>query len=110
MNMYLIIMEGNYGTIDADYSLCHGYYIIKFSSSPYSLQSYLSIDGRVISSDEMVSEGTNSFPININFHYYVLQKNKFNNTIIFIRTMINGNVNIICYYSKDVVPLCLWSI
>ena len=31
MNMYLIIMEGNYGAIDADDSLYHGYYIIKIS-------------------------------------------------------------------------------
>ena len=30
MNMSLIIMEGNYGAIDADDSSCHGYYIIKF--------------------------------------------------------------------------------
>ena len=31
MNMYLIIMEGNYGAIDADDFLYHGYYIIKIS-------------------------------------------------------------------------------
>ena len=38
MNMYLIIMEGKYCAIDTgDYS-CRGYYIIKFSSYPYTLQ------------------------------------------------------------------------
>ena len=50
MNMYLISMEGKYGAIDADDSLCHGYYIIKFSSSAYTLQSDLIIDGQLISS------------------------------------------------------------
>ena len=33
----LIINEGKYGAIDTCYSLCHGYYIIKFYSSPYTL-------------------------------------------------------------------------
>ena len=64
--MSLIIMEGNYGAIDADDSSCNGYYIIKISSSPYTLQSDLIIDGQVISSGEMVCEGTYFFPININ--------------------------------------------
>ena len=58
MNMYLIIMEGNYGVIDDDNSTCHGYYIIVFSSSPYTLQADLSIDAQVISSGEMVCEVT----------------------------------------------------
>ena len=35
MNMYYIIMEGNYGAIDADDSTFHGYYIIRCSSSSY---------------------------------------------------------------------------
>ena len=48
MNMYLIFMEGKYGAIDTDNYLCHGYYIIKFSSYPYTLQSDLIIDGQVI--------------------------------------------------------------
>ena len=35
---------------------------------------------------------------------------KTNNTMFSIRTIINGNVNIIFYYSKDVDPPCLWYI
>ena len=58
MKMYLIIMEGKYGAIDADDYSCHAYYTIKFSSSPYNLQADLSIYGKVISSGEMVFEGT----------------------------------------------------
>ena len=45
MNMSLIIMEVKYGAIDTDDSLCHGYYIIKFSSYLYTLQEDLCIDG-----------------------------------------------------------------
>ena len=37
INMSLIIMEGNYGSIDSDCSTCHGYHIIRFTSSPYTL-------------------------------------------------------------------------
>ena len=47
MNMSLIIFKGNYGAIYADNSTCHGYYIIKFYSSPYTLQEEFSIDGQV---------------------------------------------------------------
>ena len=50
MKMSLIITEGKYGAIDADDSSCNGYYIIKLSSYPYTLQVDLSIDGQVISS------------------------------------------------------------
>ena len=49
-NISLFIIEGKYGAIDNDDSLCHGYYIIKFSSYQYTLQSDLSIDWQVISS------------------------------------------------------------
>ena len=73
MNMSLVIMEGNYDAIDSDESTCHGYYIIKFYASPYTLKTDSIIDGQFISSGEMVCEG-NYFSNNINSHYYVLQK------------------------------------
>ena len=106
MNMYLISREGKYGTIDTDNSSCHGYYIIKFYSLPYTLQSDWSIDGQVISSSKIVCEGTYFFPISINSHYYFLQKNKSINTIVSLRKIIYGNINVICYDSKHVVPQC----
>ena len=37
----------------------------------------MSIDGQVVSSGEMVCEGTYLFPININSHYYVKKLNPF---------------------------------
>ena len=45
--MSFIIIEGKYGAIDTDDFSFHSYYIIKLSSSTYTLQSYLSIDGKV---------------------------------------------------------------
>ena len=110
MNMSLIIMEVKYGAIDTDDYSCRGYYIIKFYSYPYTLQADLSIDDKVISSGVIVCEGTYLFPININSHYYVLQETKSINAVVYLRTIINGNANVIFYYSKDVVPLCLRSI
>ena len=81
MNIFLIIMEINYGAINYHGSTFHGYYIIRFSSSSYILQIDLSMDGQDISSDEMECEGT-FFSIIINSHYYVSLKNKSNNTIV----------------------------
>ena len=37
MNMSLVFIAVNYGDIDADDSTFHGYYIIRFYSSPYTL-------------------------------------------------------------------------
>ena len=54
MNMYLIINELNCCAIDADDYACNGYYIIRFSSSAYTLQVDLSIDGQVISSKKLI--------------------------------------------------------
>ena len=71
MNMSLIIIKEKYDDIDTNYSSCHGYYILKLFLSPYTFQSDLSIDGQVISSGEMVCEGTYFFPNKINSHYYV---------------------------------------
>ena len=97
MNMYLIITEGKYGAIDTGDSSCRGYYIINFSSYPYTLQADLSIDGKFISSRDIVCEETYFFPINIYSHYYVKKENKSINTIVSLRKIINGNVNVICY-------------
>ena len=52
MNMSLIVMNEKYGAIDTYDFYCDGYYTIKFSSSPYTLQSELSIYGQVIYSGE----------------------------------------------------------
>ena len=73
MNMFLIMMEGHYSAIDSDDSTCHDYYIIIFSSCPYTLQADLNIDGRVISSGEIIREAIFS-PINTNSQYYVFHK------------------------------------
>ena len=105
--MSFIISEVKYGAIDTDDSSCNGYYIINFYSSPYILQAYLSIYGRVIPSGEIICEGTYFFTININYHYDVIQKTKFNNTMVSFRTIINGNVKLICHDSKNFVQQCL---
>ena len=39
-----------------------------------------------------------------------LQKNKSNNAIVYLRTIINGNTNVTCYDLKDVVLPSLRSI
>ena len=68
--MSLIIMEGKYVAIDTYDSLCYGYYIIKFYSSPYTLQEDLSIYGQLISSGEIVCQGTYFFPVNISYCHF----------------------------------------
>ena len=74
MNISMIIMEEKNGAIDTGNSSCCTYYIIRISSSPYTLQSYLIIDGQFISFVEIVYEGNYLFPVNIDSHYYILQK------------------------------------
>ena len=66
--------------------------------------------GKSFSFGEMVFEGIYFFPININSHYRVLQITKSINTIVSLRIIINGNVNVMCYDYKDVFPACLRSI
>ena len=48
MSISLIKIEINYGAIDADNSTYHGYYTIRFYSSPYMLQADLNICGQFI--------------------------------------------------------------
>ena len=45
------------------------------------------------------------FSIHNNYHYNGLQK-KSNNTIVFIRIFINGNVNVICYVQMMFFRTC----
>ena len=110
MNTYLIIIEGNYDAINSNDYICHGYYIIILSSSPYNLQTDLNIDVQVISSGQMVYEGTSYFPIDTNYHYYASPKSKSNNTIVSLRTIFNDNVKKICYDLNNVVISSLRSI
>ena len=101
-------MEVRYGANNTDDSSCHSFYIIKFSSSTYILQENLIINGKVIYSGEMVCERTYFFPINIIYNCYVLQiTNPL--THFSLITIIYGNLNVICYDSNDVLPLCLRS-
>ena len=81
MNLSFIIMEVNHGYIDSEYSTFHGYHIIKFSSYLYTLQYNLSIDGQVISSGEMVCEGTFFF-LSISIIVILFFKKQYNNTIV----------------------------
>ena len=74
INMYMIITKGNYCAIESDDFACRSYYIIRFSSYPYTLQSYLNIYSQVISSGEIVCEGNFYFPININSRCCVYPK------------------------------------
>ena len=76
MNIPLIIMKGEYGAIDTADSLCHGYYIITFSSSTFTLETDLSIDGQVISPGNVLCEVNYFFPINIIYYYSVFTKNQ----------------------------------
>ena len=76
MNMYLILMEVKDGAVYTDDYSCHGYHIIKFSSSLYTLQEDLCTDGQVVFFSEIVCEGSCFFPVNINSHYYFLQKTR----------------------------------
>ena len=58
----------------------------------------------------MLCEGISFFPENTNYCYHALQITKFINAIVSIRTIINGNVNVICYDLEDFIPPCLQSI
>ena len=73
-------------------------------SSTFTLQVDLRIHGQDISSGEIIRERTYFFPININSHYYVLQKTKYINTKISLRKIICVNVNVICYNLNYVLP------
>ena len=110
MNIYLVIVEGNYGAIDANNFTYPGYNIIKFSLSLYILQANLSIDGPVIFSVGMVCERAHFFqstPILIIIFY---KRKKSNETIEYLNKINNGNVNVIYYYSKNVVLFFIRSI
>ena len=84
-NIYFIILKLNYGTIDTDDTPFHGYYIIMFSLSRYTLQEDFNIDVQVISYGEIVCKGTNFFTITIHSCYYVYSTNESNNTIVYLR-------------------------
>ena len=71
----VILYEGGFVAIDADNNSRYSYYIINISSSLYTIQEDLNIDGQVISSVEIFFEGTYYFPININSCYYVSSNN-----------------------------------
>ena len=58
----------------------------------------------------MLSKGTYFFPITINSNYYASSSYKSNNTILSLRTTINGNGNLKSHNSNDVVPYYLITI
>ena len=65
MSISFIVMEGNYVAIDAVYYICHIYYIMRFYSYPYILQSGLSISGQIFSFRE------NLCTLNVRYGFYI---------------------------------------
>ena len=96
--------------IYADNTSYHGPYIIIFSNSTYTHQEDSNIDGQFIPSVEILCKEIHYLPITINSRYYVSPKNKSNNTIVSLREIINGNIDVKCYYYYYVVPLSLRAI
>ena len=56
-NVAQTIQIESIGTIDTDSRKYHGYSMVEFSSSPYTLQENKTIDDKVIESGELVSNG-----------------------------------------------------
>ena len=52
--MASLVQLGVYGAINTAYNTSNGFYIIKFVSEAYTLQSNTTIDGQVISAGELV--------------------------------------------------------
>ena len=103
-NMLLIFSKETCVSVVDDDTSWYGYYLIVFSSSPFTLQWDLNIFGQVISSDEMVCEGYYLPPIIINYNYCASSTNKTNNTVIPLRKIINGGVSARCYDFNEKVP------
>ena len=56
-NVAQTIQIESIGTIDTDSRKYHGYSMVEFSSSPYTLQENKTIDGQVMESGQLVSNG-----------------------------------------------------
>ena len=53
-NMASLFQPGMYGAINTNDNTSNGFYVIKFLSEAYKLQSNKTIDGQVISAGELV--------------------------------------------------------
>ena len=55
-NMYSLVESGNDGSINTTDTAKYGFYVIMFTSEAYKIQGNTTIDGKVITSGELVAK------------------------------------------------------
>ena len=69
-NMASLVQSGMYGAINTDDTTTNGLCVIQFISESYTLQNNTTIDGKVISADELVVKAQYLFSMQENVNWY----------------------------------------
>ena len=72
--MASLIQSGMYGAINIYDNTSNGFYVIQFLSEAHTLQNNTTIDGQVISADELVVKAQYLFYMQENTNWYWKQK------------------------------------
>ena len=68
--MALVVQSGKYGAINTDDTTKNGYYVIKFISEAYTMKNNTTIEGKMISSGELVVREQYIFSLQENTNWY----------------------------------------
>ena len=88
-NMASLVQSGLYGAINTDDNTTNGFYVIQFLSEAYTLQNNTTIDGKFISTDELVFKAQYLCSMQENTNWYCKQPPLQHTIIVPTRTIIH---------------------
>ena len=101
--MASLVQLGMYGAINTSDNTKNGLYVIKFISEVYTLQKYITIDGQLISSGELVVKAQYLCSMQKNTNCYWKQQPLQQTIIVSTRTILHPRLGVIVIrYVQDI--------
>ena len=93
-NLASTITENSYGSVNTDDPQTEGFYIVMFTSEPYSLQEEINVHGDIINCGTLVCDAKYCSPAQINSRWYVHLSDEGNETTIQVSKILTTQLSV----------------
>ena len=104
MNLAGFIKPNTYGAVATDDTSSHGYYIVFFLSSPYTLQEDTKCGDYCIDNGELVCEVRYVYAIQKDSHWYMFKKNDTSKILVEVTTVVAHSLDVSIIVEKRLLP------
>ena len=103
-NMAFLVESGKYGAINTTYTKTNGFYVIMFTSESYTLQDNTTIDGKIITAEELVVKAQYLCSMQVDTSWYWNQQPKQHVTTVSTRTILHPQLEVNALEDFHAIP------